>query len=239
MRAAAATAAARESGRSSPVCGASRRRPRRPPRSARSAQHLGAHMLDGLKAADRLAELLAHLRVLDGGVHRHRANPAASAASNVAPDSRPVRPATKAPPRARRRGRRGPSAARSRSACRASTEAPSAASRSAATVAPAGGTAHRRGRPPARTPPHRPPGRRRIARPPKGQARSTFTGHQRLEHAGVVDHKRRQRARDNRTGTNVVGRLLNHRAQILDHAPAPPASSGTATPNSPSSESAE
>ena len=31
-------------------------------------QHFGAHVLDRLEAADRLAELLAHLRVLGGGV---------------------------------------------------------------------------------------------------------------------------------------------------------------------------
>ena len=33
----------------------------------RPQQHLGAHVLDGLEAADRLTELLAHLRVLGGG----------------------------------------------------------------------------------------------------------------------------------------------------------------------------
>ena len=38
-------------------------------------QHLGAHVLDGLEAADRLAELLPHLGVLGGGVQRPLGDP--------------------------------------------------------------------------------------------------------------------------------------------------------------------
>ena len=38
-------------------------------------QHLGAHVLDGLETADRLAELLAHLRVLRRGLQRPARQP--------------------------------------------------------------------------------------------------------------------------------------------------------------------
>ncbi len=42
---------------------------------SRAQQHLGAHVLDRLEAADRLAELLAHLRVLGGGLQRPAGQP--------------------------------------------------------------------------------------------------------------------------------------------------------------------
>ena len=184
-----------------------------------AAQHLGAHVLDRLEAADRLAELLAHLRVFDGGLEASNAPsrpPRPPARSRPAP--RPA-PATRdgvagADVSTTRANGREKSVAFSGSTCTPSPPV-STSSQSRRTAAPA----RRRGAE------HQDDGARHSAasvsnctspsratpamRSPEASAASS---------SGIGDDQGCQRRGGDRAGHQRVGRLLDHRAQVLDAA---------------------
>ncbi len=203
-------------------------------------QHLGAHVLDRLEAADRLAELLAHLRVLGGGVQRPARHP-----GGLGGQHRRGQVLEPSPRHGAAGGRRATSAS-----TRASGREKSVAVQRLDRHTVGGGVdQHDVRRRPA------------AAARPAGSAPSTYSAvpgypavvvtqvgaqrhpggalarGQRLEQLGRIgDHQRGQRRRGDRTGNQRARRPRRpSRTGPRRMPPAPPASSGTATPKSPSS----
>ena len=175
-------------------------------------------MLDGLETADRLAELLADLRVVGGGVQRPARQPGCLGREDR---RRQIDDAL--------RGHRQPVAGAESSTTRASgreksvalsgsTVTPSAAASTSTTGLRRAAAAPRPGRRPARSPRCRTPGRRRVQIGRQRDARRALTGGQRLEHVRLVEHQGGQRRRRDRAGHQGGGGLVDHRAEILDGA---------------------
>ena len=223
MPAAAATAAAIESCASSESSAAAARVAGGHRDLLGAQQHLGAHVLDGLEAADRLAELLAHLRVLGGGVAV--SSGPARRPRRPAPSRRGPRPAASrraAPRRVRSPAAPAPAAGRSRwrSAVRRSRRRPW---RRPALIRPRrAAAAPRRGSAPSTYSARagRPAAVVRAGRPISGDARGALARHQRFEQLGVrlTDDQRGQRGGGDGTRHHRRGGLVDHRAQIVDGA---------------------
>ncbi len=183
----------------------------------RAQQHLGAHVLDGLEAADRLAELFAHLGVLGGGVQRPLRDTGGFGGQHRG--GQVLEP----PPR---RGEPGGRRGRQRDLRQRTGEVGRLQQLDSHTVA--GGVDHhdvvidgKQQQPGGVRAQHvvdgpRDPAvlvaqigaqRRTGGQPTRGQA---------VEQARIVDHQRGQRRRGDRAGHERRGGLVDHGAQILD-----------------------
>ena len=228
--------------------GARRDRPRRRQRQLAATedllgaqQHLGAHVLDRLEAADRLAELLAHLRVLGGGLQRPAGQPRGLGGQHGRGEVLdPLRAIRAAPRRVRSPARTRASGREKSVAFSGSTVTPSAVGvdqqrlrRRRAAAAPRRGSAPSTysavpdARPPsyrtsadaARRPAVRSPGRQRLEQLGMRTARSTSVA------SAVV-------ATGPGTIAAAASSTIAHRSSTVP--PAPPCSSGSATPKIPS-----
>ena len=180
-------------------------------------QHLGAHVLDRLEAADRLAELFAHLRVLDGRV---QCPPGQSGGLGGQHRRRQILdPLRWRRQRRRRRIVEDDAGQRSREVRRRERFDGDPVGRRV-DQQPAVGTRqqhHAAGYRAQHVPGHTGNpvvGDTQVGR--QGEAGRAFTGHQRLEYGRVVDHQRRQGARRHRSGNQRGRRLFDHRAQVGD-----------------------
>ena len=189
-----------------------------------AAQHLGTQVLDGLEAADRLAELLAHLGVGDRGLQRPPGDAGRLGGQHGRGQvldplgcARSRWPApTSAPP--------GPAAGKSRRPAAARLDTPSLAVSTSSHFPSAGNSRT----PPAAAPSThgRVPDARDVSlsnctspssatpakRSPEVSAPST---------SGIGDDQRGQRGGRDRPGHQRLGRLLDHRAQVFDAAAGP------------------
>ena len=186
-------------------------------------QHLGTHVLDGLEAADRLAELLANLRVLGGGPQRPAGQP-----GGLRRQHRRGQVLDPLPRHRQHLGGRGVE----HHACQRAGEVGGGQRfddhtvggrrRPAETCRRRAATAPRPDRRPAQIRRCRTPGRRGIAGPrvsatpavrsPDASASSTSAWAPRND-------ERSQRRGGNRAGYHRGGGLVDHRAQVIGAAP--------------------
>ncbi len=189
-----------------------------------AAEHLRAQVLDGLEATDRLAELLAHLGVGDGGLERPPCD--AGRFGRQHRRGQLLDPLSRLGDRGRRRRRQHHPCQRPGKVGGLQRLHPNAV---AAGVdqdpLPVRGQQQHRA---VRGAQHEIDGARRLRRLAvelhvtlERQPGEALAGGERGQQFGIGDYQGRQRGGGDRPGHQRLGRLLDHRAQILDAAAGP------------------